>query len=123
MSLLDFNHSSSLSSNEEIDDVAFLKYFESYLADIIDTLDNPVRDLAKKVVLSGGKRIRPLLVFKSGSGSSVVTEDLLKASAILELVHVATLVHDDILDNAKIRRIGLQRLLVFKKENRTSKNC
>mgnify|MGYP001193979849 CR=1 FL=1 len=105
MSLLDSNHFSPPHSGAlDIDDVAFLKYFETYLADIIGTLDNPVRDLAEQVVLAGGKRIRPLLVFKSGSVLNGVTEDLLKASAILELVHVATLVHDDILDNAKIRR-------------------
>ena len=74
------------------------------MADTLSSLDQPVRDLAHKVVLGGGKRIRPLLVFRCGSGAKDVTDDLLKVSAILELVHVATLVHDDVLDNANFRR-------------------
>ena len=39
-----------------------------------------------------------------GSGCKDVTEDLLKVSAILELVHVATLVHDDVLNERKVIR-------------------
>jgi octaprenyl-diphosphate synthase len=105
MSLKEFDQSNvAISALEQRDDIAFLKFFESYLSDILDSLSQPVRDLARKVVLGGGKRIRPLLVFRCGSGSREVTEDLLKVSAILELVHVATLVHDDVLDEAKIRR-------------------
>ena len=105
MSLKEFDQSNSvLSDLARSSNSAFLNFFESYLSDTLDSLDHPVRDLARKVVLGGGKRIRPLLVFRCGSGCSEVTEDLLKVSAILELVHVATLVHDDVLDEAKIRR-------------------
>jgi len=82
----------------------YLQAFECYLSDLLDELDNNVRDLAKQVVLNGGKRIRPVLVFLCGSRNSEFAENLLKASSVIELVHVATLVHDDILDNASIRR-------------------
>ncbi len=82
----------------------YLQFFEGYLNDLLDELDVNVRDLAKQVVLRGGKRIRPVLVFLCGSSNSDATENLLKASSVIELVHVATLVHDDILDNASIRR-------------------
>jgi octaprenyl-diphosphate synthase len=81
----------------------FLSFFESYLSDLLDNLEQPVRDLAKHVCLSGGKRIRPFLVYTCGVGKAS-TEDLLKASAVIELIHVATLVHDDILDSADLRR-------------------
>jgi octaprenyl-diphosphate synthase len=105
MSLKEFDQSNSALSNlAESDDEAFLAFFENYLSDILDSLDRPVRELARRVLLGGGKRIRPLLVYRCGSDSPGVTDDLLKVSAILELVHVATLVHDDILDQAKIRR-------------------
>lgn len=105
MSLMEFDHSDSvLSSLKERDDVEFLAFFENHLSDILNYLDLPVRDLAKRVLLGGGKRIRPLLVYHCGSNSPDVTDDLLKVSAILELVHVATLVHDDVLDQAKVRR-------------------
>ena len=82
----------------------YLQFFEGYINDLLDELDVNVRDLAKQVVLRGGKRIRPVLVFLCGSSNSDATENLLKASSVIELVHVATLVHDDILDNASIRR-------------------
>ena len=105
MSLKEFDQSdSALSGLSESDDVGFLAFFENYLSDILDSLDRPVRELARRVLLGGGKRIRPLLVYRCGSDSPDVTDDLLKVSAILELVHVATLVHDDVLDEAKIRR-------------------
>ena len=98
MSLKEFDQSNlAIPGLGQRDDAAFLNFFESYLSDTLDSLDQPVRDLARKVVLGGGKRIRPLLVFRCGSGSREVTEDLLKVSAIIELVHVATLVHDDVL--------------------------
>ena len=58
-------------------------------------------------LLAGGKRIRPLLCFHCGAQNPDVTNDLLKASTILELVHVATLVHDDMIDQALLRRSSL----------------
>ena len=105
MSLKEFDQSNSaLSDLDESDDIDFLAFLENYLSDILESLDRPVRDLARRVLLGGGKRIRPLLVYRCGSNSPEITDDLLKVSAILELVHVATLVHDDILDQATIRR-------------------
>jgi octaprenyl-diphosphate synthase len=54
-------------------------------------------------VASGGKRLRPLLVFVAGLGS-VAQEALSRAAAAVELIHSATLVHDDVLDDAPLRR-------------------
>jgi geranylgeranyl pyrophosphate synthase len=54
-------------------------------------------------VAAGGKRLRPLLVFVSGLGSSA-QEALSRAAAAVELIHSATLVHDDVLDDAPLRR-------------------
>lgn len=54
---------------------------------------------------TSGKRIRPTLVFLSGwSGHGNVTPDLVRVAAVIELVHLATLVHDDIMDGADLRR-------------------
>jgi len=51
-----------------------------------------------------GKRLRPALVFYSGwTDENTVPENLVRAAATVELIHLATLVHDDILDDAKIR--------------------
>jgi ubiquinone/menaquinone biosynthesis methyltransferase len=51
---------------------------------------------------AGGKRLRPVLVFVCGTGNE--NEPLVRAAAAVELVHMATLVHDDVLDGALLRR-------------------
>ncbi len=54
---------------------------------------------------ASGKRLRPALVFFSGwQSSGVVDESLVRAAAVVEMVHLATLVHDDIMDRAELRR-------------------
>jgi geranylgeranyl pyrophosphate synthase len=55
------------------------------------------------MVEAGGKRLRPLLVFVAGLGSEARIE-LSRAAASVELIHSATLVHDDVLDDAPLRR-------------------
>jgi len=82
----------------------FLAIFETYLVDRANYFDHAVRDLAVQALTSGGKRIRPALVHACGAGNLAVSENLIKAAAIVEFVHVATLVHDDVLDDASIRR-------------------
>jgi len=86
----------------------FIEYFEAYLADLLKNLDSEVCEYASQVCLAGGKRIRPLLAYNfasSPAGRNLANfEGLMKASAVLEMVHVATLVHDDILDDASTRR-------------------
>jgi octaprenyl-diphosphate synthase len=52
----------------------------------------------------GGKRLRPALVLLSGKLCGGLTEDHFKLAAAVEMVHTATLVHDDVLDEASIRR-------------------
>jgi geranylgeranyl pyrophosphate synthase len=63
---------------------------------------------AADTLAAGGKRIRPLLVFCAAPRAALVDPDrregLLSAAAAVELVHMATLVHDDLLDGATMRR-------------------
>lgn len=51
---------------------------------------------------AGGKRLRPLLVLLCAGGDD--GEEIVRAAAAIELVHMATLVHDDVLDDAPLRR-------------------
>jgi geranylgeranyl pyrophosphate synthase len=53
---------------------------------------------------AGGKRLRPLLVCLASGVPVVETDSLLRAAVAVELVHAATLVHDDVLDAASLRR-------------------
>jgi geranylgeranyl pyrophosphate synthase len=61
-------------------------------------------EACSSTLAAGGKRLRPLLVFLAGSDGSGSAEALLAAGAAVELVHMATLVHDDVLDKAELRR-------------------
>jgi geranylgeranyl pyrophosphate synthase len=67
-------------------------------------------------VAAGGKRLRPLLVFVAGLGSEAHVA-LSRAAAAVELIHSATLVHDDVLDDAPLRR---GRQTVFAAAGRTA---
>ncbi len=57
---------------------------------------------AGATIAAGGKRLRPLLVFIAAGDDD--GEGLVRAAAAVELVHSATLVHDDVLDGASLRR-------------------
>ena len=52
----------------------------------------------------GGKRLRPILVLLSGKLFGPTTPALIRMAAVVEMVHTATLVHDDVIDMAKTRR-------------------
>jgi geranylgeranyl pyrophosphate synthase len=59
---------------------------------------------AGDTIAAGGKRLRPLLVCLSAGVPPPETEELVRAAAAVELVHAATLVHDDVLDGSSLRR-------------------
>src|SRR5262245_34654032 len=64
-----------------------------------------IRTMVDYCIDTAGKRIRPALVFLSGwRGPAQVLPDLVRVAAVVELVHLATLVHDDIMDEADLRR-------------------
>lgn len=83
-----------------------------YLADLDIFLQNQVHDLepeiqehVRYVFGHSGKRLRPMLVAYSGweGPAEKCADDLVALGAVIELVHLATLVHDDILDEADTR--------------------
>ena len=57
---------------------------------------------ASSTLAAGGKRLRPVLVFVCAGAAE--STDLVRAGAAVELLHMATLVHDDVLDRAPMRR-------------------
>ena len=64
-----------------------------------------VHQLLTHIARFRGKRIRPALLLLTGRLSGPeVTDDHVKIAAVIELIHTATLVHDDILDDAALRR-------------------
>jgi geranylgeranyl pyrophosphate synthase len=64
-----------------------------------------VTEAAQHIIAAGGKRFRPLLVILgSHLGPREAAEDVVKAAVVVELTHVASLYHDDVMDEAGIRR-------------------
>ena len=85
---------------------AWLAHLETRLLGITEA-DNPfVTEAAQHVLAAGGKRLRPLLVeLVAQLGGGAVDEDKLDAAAlVVELTHVASLYHDDVMDEAVLRR-------------------
>ena len=63
-----------------------------------------VDDAVRHVIEGGGKRLRPVLLILSSKACGYAGEDAHILAACIELIHVASLVHDDVLDEAPIRR-------------------
>ena len=63
-------------------------------------------ELSSYVVANQGKQLRPLFLFTCGMlfGAKTITADMIQMATVIELLHTATLIHDDIIDNAKLRR-------------------
>lgn len=66
--------------------------------------DPAVEGYVSYVAGSSGKRIRPALVALAAGATGGVHDDHLRLGMVLELIHIATLVHDDIMDGAELRR-------------------
>jgi geranylgeranyl pyrophosphate synthase len=85
----------------------------SHIPDLLDRVERLLGELAGShgalladhagsTIAAGGKRLRPLLVFLAADTEE--GDGLVRAAAAVELVHSATLVHDDVLDAASLRR-------------------
>jgi octaprenyl-diphosphate synthase len=69
--------------------------------------DSPVAvvaDIANYLIAGGGKRIRPLLLLLSAKSLHSESDARIRLGAVVEMLHTATLVHDDIIDEANTRR-------------------
>ena len=64
----------------------------------------PLRDIVGHVLLAGGKRLRPLMTLSSARLFGAEGPALYDLAVIPEMIHVATLLHDDVLDGAESRR-------------------
>ncbi len=64
----------------------------------------PISEIAEYLQVSGGKRLRPALVLLSSKMCGYQDFPAIRLSAVVELIHTATLVHDDIIDGAETRR-------------------
>jgi len=78
---------------------------ENKLYEAIGRGEGTIYEMCRYLLKSGGKRLRPLLVLLCGKAlKPEVGEDLITAGTAAELIHMASLVHDDIIDEALYRR-------------------
>jgi len=87
----------------------YKKNIDKYLQDLMQKArnqgHNEVVNLSEHILMAGGKRIRPmllLLTYEMLGGADM--EHIIPLATAYEIIHTATLIHDDINDNAKIRR-------------------
>ncbi|MCK4257757.1 MAG: polyprenyl synthetase family protein [Halanaerobiales bacterium] len=85
-----------------------LEEFESYLNNSLKARQPLISKAVVELIKAGGKRLRPALVFASAYYGKT-TVDVLSVAASIEIMHMATLVHDDIIDEAKLHR-GVQTI-------------
>jgi geranylgeranyl pyrophosphate synthase len=79
---------------------------EDELGAVSASYDGSLAEAATATLCAGGKRLRPLLVFACAEPAAAEPErrGLVRAGAAVELVHMASLVHDDVVDGALVRR-------------------
>jgi geranylgeranyl pyrophosphate synthase len=83
---------------------SYLTRLESRLEAAVASHPGLVAEVGTETLAAGGKRLRPALTFLAAPAAKRHEEWLLAAGVAVELVHMATLVHDDLLDRAAIRR-------------------
>ena len=94
------------------------KHLQEYVAPVKDNLaefdrrlsdhvrgDSPlVSSIARHLLRTRGKRIRPAFLFLSSGAANALTAESIDASLAIELIHTATLLHDDVVDESDMRR-------------------
>lgn len=79
------------------------------MLEVQQRLPDPVAPALAAIINGGGKRLRPALVLLSAHMFDVATTTAVTVAAAVEMLHTATLIHDDLIDNALVRR-GKQTL-------------
>jgi len=81
-----------------------LSAIEREFAEQSDSPVEVIADIARYLIGGGGKRIRPLLLLLSAKALGSNSASRIRLGAVVEMLHTATLIHDDIIDEADTRR-------------------
>lgn len=91
-----------------------LALFEKKFAESV-RVSNPLFNRVLRFIINRkGKQMRPMFVFLTAKISDSIKEDTYRAASLIELLHTATLVHDDVVDNSMIRRNAFSINALFK---------
>ncbi|MCV6589709.1 MAG: octaprenyl diphosphate synthase [Marinobacterium sp.] len=75
-----------------------------YILNHLDSRVPLVEKIGHYIVNSGGKRIRPLLVLLAANAAGYKADNHIPLAAVIEFIHTATLLHDDVVDSSDLRR-------------------
>lgn len=81
-----------------------LLFVEDQLQIVLNKAEGLIRQTCVSLLQSGGKRIRPLLTLYSGMCFGPLNPSMIQAAVAAELIHMASLIHDDVIDESAIRR-------------------
>jgi octaprenyl-diphosphate synthase len=99
MSRARFNHSPDAATDPDLHGMVE-EFFRGTFA-----TDNPlITEAVKRMLAAGGKRLRPRITLLAAAACGGNAAEHLHLAAYMELIHVATLIHDDVVDNARTRR-------------------
>ena len=95
--------------SSDIEDIRRLLRAETQAVDrlILERLRSDValiNELGRYIINSGGKRLRPLLVLLASRACGYRGHDHIELAAVIEFIHTATLLHDDVVDASDLRR-------------------
>lgn len=100
MGLLISNTLDAIKSPVEQDLTAFNAFFKKAMRSNVTLVDT----IARYIVKQKGKRIRPIVVFLCAKTCGTINESTYRGATLVEILHTATLVHDDVVDDADTRR-------------------
>ncbi|MEK7748472.1 MAG: polyprenyl synthetase family protein, partial [Bacteroidota bacterium] len=81
-----------------------LKGFDRFFRDAMRSKVGLVDIIARYIIRQKGKRVRPLLVLLSAKACGAINDSTYRGATLVEILHTATLVHDDVVDDADTRR-------------------
>jgi octaprenyl-diphosphate synthase len=77
---------------------------DKLIADHLDSNVPLIRQISEHILKSGGKRLRPLIVLLIAKAFQDLRQEHIALAAVVEFIHTATLLHDDVVDNSSLRR-------------------
>jgi len=98
-------HSSSLRKIIPIEQLWInLENFENRLYEISSSKDSYLNDISQYLIKAGGKRFRPICTLLAGELGNGDNKRIIDAAVAVELIHLGSLYHDDVIDDAETRR-------------------
>jgi len=86
------------------DDAGLYARVERFFSETFSTDNALITEAVKRMLAAGGKRLRPRMTLLAAAACGDDSDEHLYLAAYMELIHVATLIHDDVVDNATTRR-------------------